>query len=669
MYYYTQLIGDARNPPILLAAEWFSGPAVIDADPYIPDGNGRQWFTNQNNFLKSVRNFVIDLRRTTSSAESTGIHWQVSQATSLLNIVFELSKADDTNHRAIYMENGSGGYMGDMIINGGKSGIAGGNQQFTVKNVVFNDVRTAFSGVWNWGWTWQGVFMKNCKVGFDLATPGIGAIAIIDAVVTNTPIFVRTSAASDGRLLGSLVLNNIRLSNVETAVGVKGGAVVLEGGTGTITSWAQGNVYAGSDSQGTFLQAPIQDAYKPSILLDARGRVFSRRQPQYEQISANDVLSARDWGAMGDGKTDDTDALQTVLYRAANNKVVFVDAGMYIITRTLDIPPGSRIVGEAWSIIAGRGPVFTDPSNAQPVVRVGRPGSRGVAEISDIIFKTVGPAGGAIVVEWNIRDPIGQKGRCGMWNSHIRLGGAAGTNLEVSQCPPGGDPYNCMAAFLALHLTPYSSAYLEGTWVWLSDHDLDEKGESKISLYSGRGILSESEGPVWMIGTGKRAFTSLLILSLIMSCGFLGSEHHIMYQYNLHKARNHYLGLIQTETPYFQPTPVAPTPFALNPKYHDPDFSDMPSAWGLWVEKSHGITIFGAGLYSFFHDYSQECIPDKWCQKHIANIDAVSDIRIFSLSTVGTEFMLDVERKGVVRQGDNKAGFAETMTFWTPGRE
>jgi glucan 1,3-beta-glucosidase len=37
--------------------------------------------------------------------------------------------------------------------------------------------------------------------------------------------------------------------------------------------------------------------------------------------------------------------------------------------------------------------------------------------------------------------------------------------------------------------------------VWLADHDLD--GNAQLaSLWSGRGILSKSAGPVWMIGTG-----------------------------------------------------------------------------------------------------------------------------------------------------------------------
>ena len=45
-YYYSQLIGDATNPPTLLAAADFAGMAIIDADP---TENGESWYVNQNN--------------------------------------------------------------------------------------------------------------------------------------------------------------------------------------------------------------------------------------------------------------------------------------------------------------------------------------------------------------------------------------------------------------------------------------------------------------------------------------------------------------------------------------------------------------------------------------------------------------------------------------------
>jgi hypothetical protein len=45
--------------------------------------------------------------------------------------------------------------------------------------------------------------------------------------------------------------------------------------------------------------------------------------------------------------------------------------------------------------------------------------------------------------------------------------------------------------------------YLGHLWVWLADHHLDIPGQKQISVYAGSGILSESSGAVWMIGTGR----------------------------------------------------------------------------------------------------------------------------------------------------------------------
>ena len=86
-YYFTQLVGDAVNPPTILASPTFQGIAVIDSNPY--DNTGNNWWTNQNNFYRQVRNFVVDISQVRGSA--TGIHWQVAQATSLTNIVFQMS--------------------------------------------------------------------------------------------------------------------------------------------------------------------------------------------------------------------------------------------------------------------------------------------------------------------------------------------------------------------------------------------------------------------------------------------------------------------------------------------------------------------------------------------------------------------------------------------------
>lgn len=644
-WYFTQLIGDAKNPPTLLASSNFAGIAVIDADPYL--AGGAQWYTNQNNFYRSVRNFVIDLRQG-PSAGATALHWQVSQATSLMNLRVEMGTG--SNHQGMFMENGSGGFMGDLIFNGGKYGIWIGNQQFTVRNITFNNAATAIYSQWNWGWTFQGVTINNCQVGFDLNTGGltqdtqtVGSEAIIDAVITNTPIGIRSSVASNGQLRGSLVLNNVKLNNVPTAVGVVGGATVLAGGTTTISHWVQGNVYKGSSSSRSFVQAAQSAPTKDSSLLDSSGRIFGKGHPQYASFDTSQFVSIRSLGAKGDGTTDDSTVIQNALNTYGNcGKIIYFDHGVYYITKTITIPPGSRLVGEAWPVIMAGGSNFQSQSSPQVAIKVGSAGQTGTVEITDIMFGTRGPAPGAIVMEWNIKGS--SPGAAGMWDAHIRIGGTAGTNLNGSNCKSGTNNAACMAAFMALHLTSQSSAYLEGTWVWLADHNVESQGQEQLTLFSGRGILSQSQGPVWMIGTG--------------------SEHHTLYQYSLVGAKNHYMGLIQTETPYYQPSPSAPSPFSVNSAYSDPN-SSQKAAWGLWVQSSSNILVYGAGLYSFFDNYSQDCLPGLTCQNQMANIDSSSSIAIYALSTVGVTYQLSVNQAGIIPANSNANGFQQTVSAWT----
>ena len=238
-----------------------------------------------------------------------------------------------------------------------------------------------------------------------------------------------------------------------------------------------------------------------------------------------------------------------------------------------------------------------------------------------------------------------------MWDSYVRLGGTAGSELQLSQCPKlAVGNRGCFAAFLAVHLTAQSNAYFEGTWIWLADHDFETLDANQTTIYSARGLLSESQGPVWLIGTG--------------------TEHHILVNYNLAGAADHYLGLPQTESPYFQPNPPPPGPLYTSlSQWKDPSFDEnQKAAWGLHITSSKNILVFGAGIYSFFVDYdTSNCVkPDQLnCQSEIVSIDAESSVSIYSLATVGTTNQLSFGGKPVARAEDNRNGFAQTLTVWT----
>lgn len=84
-------------------------------------------------------------------------------------------------------------------------------------------------------------------------------------------------------------------------------------------------------------------------------------------------------------------------------------------------------------------------------------------------------------------------------------------------------------------LEPHTSfTFAQATWVWLADHDLDGDGSSQISLYSGRGILSESKGPIWMIGTGDFVVVQDKIMSdnTFNPFSMLVSALHLLHSLN-----------------------------------------------------------------------------------------------------------------------------------------
>ena len=680
MYYYTQMVGDATNLPTIAASSNFVGMAVIDADPY--DYNAQpvdNWFTNQNNFFRQVRNFKIDISQWGGGLSGAGIHWQVAQATSLQNIVFQQSENPASTQQGIFMDNGSGGFMADLTFNNGHQCAFLGSQQFTTRNLTFNNCQTAIFMNWNWGWTLQGITVNGGGTALDMSVnptnQSVGSVLLADSTIKGVQYGVRfayqNSSANTYPTGGTLIIDNVDMSGVSQAAVVDySNNTVLA--PGNIDAWASGNGYTASRQSTDTVMAgqrqenPIAAPTKAKSLLDSDGRIFAISRPQYESLPTGSIVSAKQSGCAGDGKTDDTAAIKSLLQQVANTeKVAYFEHGAYLVTDTITVPANVKMTGEIWSLILADSASFNDASHPKPVFQVGKSGGEpGYFQMSDFVFETNGPAPGAIMVEWNLQS---QQGESGMWDTHVRIGGSAGTNLEGPQglggCRKNPNTtqinHDCEGVFLMFHATkPSSGVYLENTWFWVADHDLDHAQPLQISLYSARGVLINSQGPVWMWGTA--------------------SEHSIMYNYQFDGAQALFSGLMQSETPYMQPNPEVPAPFEFNHAYDDPLFtvcsndtanSAVPckDAWGLRIVNSRNVLIYGTGLYSFFNNYAQECVGQHNCQENMIHIQN-SQVDMYTVNTANSVNMIMDDDMGTVTGANNRNWFCDTVSYYFTSR-
>lgn len=455
-----------------------------------------------------------------------------------------MSSAPGTQHRGIFIESGSGGFLGDLVFNGGQSGMTVGNQQFTSRNLTFNNNVVGINQIWDWGWTYQGISFNNNSIGLlmNASAPSslaVGSVTLLDSTFTNCAVGVQAGreAGSAPASANALILENISLNNVPIAVQNYDGTS-LDGttGTSTIAAWGQGSSYTPSGPTPFQSTIPTAGNGRPASLVSGTD-YYTRSKPQYETYASSQFLSARSQGAKGDGTTDDTAALQSAINTAASaGQVLFLDHGDYLVTNTIYIPSGSKIVGESYPVILSSGDFFNDMANPQPVVQIGKSGEAGSIEWSDTIVSGKGQQQGAIFFQYNLVSPSGTPS--GLWDVHARVGGFAGSDLQVGNCPTTPDTtvtsanlvQACIAGFLTMHITSGSTGlYLENVWLWVADHDADDASNTQVTLYAGRGLLDESKGPVWMVGTAV--------------------EHHTLYQYEFSGASNVYAGQIQTETP------------------------------------------------------------------------------------------------------------------------
>ena len=648
--YYTQLVGVldslGARPTLrfVINASTTSGGAYTCMDAGIDEGPGNGWYggINQDNFYHQVRNLVVDLTQTSVATAAgacdgcTALHWQVSQATNIVNTDFVLCPTC----RGIDMEDGSGGYFGDVAIYGGHTALALGNQQFTLRNVSLNaPVHTGLLLHWGWAWTLFDVRVHNAGHTAIHVGGGVSALSLVDCAITYTVV----GSAAYGVVVDTadvqLLLDNTYLaqSSQEFMPLTISGTLAADVGP----FWFMGNISVrggGVNAMPSAVPQRLEGPFVPRVrcpgLLDASRPApapggsqpyFGRSRPAY---APPDVITAN----LPNG-TDVTAALQGALLVAANTgKALYVPYGVYFLSSTVTVPVGTRWFGDAWTrlTIAANftgGSTRPAPGAAPvPMLRVGQPGDQGTVHMADFMITNQGPAPGAVLLEWNVNSDPAKGQISGVWDVHFRIGGADGTEMNPSTCPQSATRRThpqCEGVFALIHLGSSSGGvYIENMWGWVADHDIDADNDpTNVNIYSERGLVSHAAGPVWLYGTAM--------------------EHSILFQY--HFASNSSAtctmgGVLQTESPYYQAEfalrgsmPSWDPPFTLvnpQPQYHAYSIAiraaELDSTIGLGnhdrhmtVSPSHPtVTLYGTGSYSFFERW-QLCgqTVDAPCQR------------------------------------------------------
>lgn len=157
-------------------------------------------------------------------------------------------------------------------------------------------------------------------------------------------------------------------------------------------------------------------------------------------------------------------------------------------------------------------------------------------------------------------------------------------------------------------------------------------------------------------------------------------EHSYLYQYNLVAASHVLLGIIQTETPYFQPEfslAAASDPKKGDPRYDTPEAPDQMHAYSTVFRTPgpHNV-LYGAGLYSFFINWSTDCSnsPLTPCQREIVRVDGLAassaPFRLHNLNTHGAEDVAVFKNASrmhddaVPAVGAAANGFCSTVSYW-----
>ena len=253
-------------------------------------------------------------------------------------------------------------------------------QQWVFKGITFRGTKT---GVVAGGTNivFLGCTFENGELGID-ASGTAGSLTVVDSQGSNMHTLIRSHESS--KAANSIVLDNVKNEGATVKLGDN---VALYGNVWS--TWVHGNLYTPGNPKMEHDKGRTGPTNRAKALLSGKN-FFTQKHPTYQEYSADDVLNVKSVQGIpvyGDGVTDDTDSINMILSMYAGCKVIYFPAGTYIVSNTVLVPSGSRIIGDAFATaISGVGEEFMDENSPTTMIQVGYSGNVGVAQISDFIF-------------------------------------------------------------------------------------------------------------------------------------------------------------------------------------------------------------------------------------------------------------------------------------------
>lgn len=188
---------------------------------------------------------------------------------------------------------------------------------------------------------------------------------------------IELSASSQAGGLPNIVIENLEATTTEAFKQDKNMSLVRYEGvdkpilprSSKTNTWIMGNQV--TDLNGTVFKTGgnhRRTTQVPAGLKSgSKGDIFERSKPQYN--NGEQVVNVIGWGVKNDGSGDQANSINAVL-KTFNGMVVFFPAGVYMVSDTVYVPVGTKMVGEGWSQIMGFGRNFADEQNPRPIVKL-----------------------------------------------------------------------------------------------------------------------------------------------------------------------------------------------------------------------------------------------------------------------------------------------------------